>query len=394
MLTRFLYFSIFFLLAGLTGCKPTGTTYDTSGMISLKITPEVPEIYVGDLIAGYELVPLETTEDNFISRIDKMIVTEDHIVIADLHQFEMIWVFDRNGKSISTIHRQGRGPQEYMDLRNVVVTPDNQLIAALDNGGQKMLFYRFDGSFAGSQPLSFWFSGFEYLDEDNIAVANYGVGKRDPGLTDSEYAGYLLFFTDPEFTVRSGAIPNIYSRDYNANTPHLKRCGEDVFVNPSYSDTIYRVTPGKLHAQFHLDMRGIDGVTNFPANVTNKKREELLNSKASFYGENFHWADSCLLFNITTTNQGVDFFLFDSRRDSLLKLANQNKDDTKNYSVSDLNIYSLFRDAISAHNDQFISVFPSFIVAMLPEKAKNQTPEFEGITEDSNPILVFYTLKK
>ena len=31
---------------------------------------------------------------------------------------------------------------------------------------------------------------------------------------------------------------------------------------------------------------------------------------------------------------------------------------------------------------------------MLPEKAKNQTPEFEGITEDSNPILVFYTLKK
>ena len=89
----------------------------------------------------YEPIVLETTDDCLIGKISKIAYSNDTIIIAD-EQTNSIFIFDGNGKFITKIHREGRGPEEYLELGDVFVCDHHILV--LDNN-QKVCCYNFKG---------------------------------------------------------------------------------------------------------------------------------------------------------------------------------------------------------------------------------------------------------
>ena len=87
-----------------------------------------------------------------ISLIQGCQVTDDRIIVHDYKQ-HLLFVFDRKGKYLYSIHNQGNGPGEYLDIRSFCTSADGKDI--LINDGYKLLSYSLaDGTFRQARPLN------------------------------------------------------------------------------------------------------------------------------------------------------------------------------------------------------------------------------------------------
>ena len=91
-------------------------------------------------------VELETTEKCMIGRIEQVLCDGDRIFILDGYGGSSIHAFDLSGKFLFTINRQGKGPGEYLSIKNITIDTVNRhiYIASL---GKKILRYDRDGHF-------------------------------------------------------------------------------------------------------------------------------------------------------------------------------------------------------------------------------------------------------
>lgn len=70
-----------------------------------------------------QYVPLETTKESLVNGgIITLSYVNGLIYVMDMSQVK---IFDSNGKYLSTVNRQGRGPEEYTDIINAGVFPEN-----------------------------------------------------------------------------------------------------------------------------------------------------------------------------------------------------------------------------------------------------------------------------
>lgn len=121
------------------------------------------------IIAKIEYVKLQSTEDHPVGEIDNLLITPEHIIVADRHLAKSIFIFDRQGKIQTVISRHGRGPQEYLSISDVVLTPDQKRIAVLDNYGKKILYFDLAGNYLFHKVLPLLYAGeLKYLDDENI----------------------------------------------------------------------------------------------------------------------------------------------------------------------------------------------------------------------------------
>ena len=100
-------------------------------------------------ITSLQYIPLETNENVLIASINKMLVHNDRIYVADYNGAKALFVFDFQGKLIFSINRFGRGPGEYIQFADFNVTESGD-IHVWDNGQRKLIKYGPDGSFSVS----------------------------------------------------------------------------------------------------------------------------------------------------------------------------------------------------------------------------------------------------
>lgn len=99
-----------------------------------------------------EVVPFEFSDSSMISLIQGCQVTDDRILVHDYKQ-HLLFVFDRKGNYLYSIHNQGNGPGEYLDIRSFCTSADGKDI--LINDGYKLLSYSLaDGTFRQARPLN------------------------------------------------------------------------------------------------------------------------------------------------------------------------------------------------------------------------------------------------
>ena len=134
---------------------------------------------VDSIIKSIEYVKLQSFENALIGKVSKIIVTEDHIVVADTWMAKAVFIFDRKGNAQAVISRLGRGPQEYTSLDDVAVTPDQKQIAVLDNGSTKLIYYDMDGKFIKRQEIPLRTMNMEFIDDRTMLYTTYGTSKRD-----------------------------------------------------------------------------------------------------------------------------------------------------------------------------------------------------------------------
>jgi len=96
-------------------------------------------------IAGkVQYVPLETTKESLVNGgIITLSYVNGLIYVMEMSQVK---IFDSGGKYLSTVNRQGRGPEEYTDIINAGVFPENGNIVVMTSAGT-LNEYDIEGNF-------------------------------------------------------------------------------------------------------------------------------------------------------------------------------------------------------------------------------------------------------
>ena len=382
--------TILLYLLILWGCQSNRVTVDTSGMTTVPITND-RETDARELVSEMEFVALAPTGETMIGEVNELLVTDEHIIVVDKYQSKAVFIFDRRGVLTGTINRLGKGPHEYIDISHVALMPDNQSLVLYDNQRSRVLFYDLKGDYIKQQPINFYFNAMEYIGESDILCATYGLGKEDPGLAAVDDYRDLIFFTNADYKIRSGALPNQYKIDkYWSCTPHITKFNDTVYVNPSYSDTIYTAHAHGLQARYRLDMSAVNGQANFDADMTNEKLDKLRTEKTLFGGRFVDGTDY-LLVNLSTPFQNyamVINYLYSKTTGNTYRL----KDDL---SQSDYFLYMMLTSCSASDKNRFIAAVPAFqITTSVSQKVRDQYPALKNLDENSNPVIAFYTFKE
>ncbi|WP_270542351.1 6-bladed beta-propeller [Butyricimonas paravirosa] len=152
------------------GCKSTPLKVISSPNT---ITPLEQAIVVNDFseyIDSMAIVHLEATPESFITYIKKILITKNKDII--ILNSTGILVFDHYGKFLRKIGSRGRGPEEYVALRDICLSNDYQQILALDCTNQIITYNLDDGKFIKRTIIKMNDPDKQYLDFLEICPSN------------------------------------------------------------------------------------------------------------------------------------------------------------------------------------------------------------------------------
>lgn len=364
------------------------TAQDTDGMTRLLLTKDT-EATPADFTTDYRYVPLGTTLQP-VGNIDQLIVTDDRIIVVDKERAQAVFVFDHDGKPCAEIYRLGRGPQEYYHIDHVTLTPgENPQLAVLDARGNKVLFYDLDGHYVNSTPIPFRFTGMEYLDKDEILCSTDAYIRHDPFFQERDDVNRLLFFTDNAFRIKASALANrVTKREIGFTEPFVKRCGEELLVNPNMNDTIYRIDGHNLQPLYYVDLSELGSVQ--PTEDLTDEQILKLGTKypvfSGFFtpGKNFLFIDASV-----PPGEIIDIYCY-SKTSGKAYLLKNNAPRSGDAALADV----AFSGVKASWKDQFVAHIPAYVVPMVYQRDGTDNPILKGIGEDANPVLIFYTLKE
>ena len=393
ILMKYIYIIFAFYIVSLfescdksTKMSEQNTVFDTSQMDTIICAKEY-NTSLDSIIAKIEYVKLQSMENFPVGEIDNLLITPEHIIVADYNLAKSIFIFDRQGMIQTVICRHGRGPQEYLSIFDVVLTPDQKRIAVLDNYGKKILYFDLAGNFLFHKDTPFYPIFFKYLDDENMLMVTYGLGADDPGLVSYPYNNDLLYCVDTTMQIKKSFMPNQFSKEFGAScTPKVKQFNNNqVFASHIYSDTIYQVTPEGMIPKYWIDLSPVDGIANFWKEMTPEKHETILNE--IFFNGDFLENDHFAIFRPFGDIPNILF----------------SKETKKCYYLgkSSSSVFGIYVGSVRfAYKDQFITVVPAFELCGGPKirdaDQKYQKLEEEiktGLTENDDPVLLFYTLK-
>lgn len=373
----------------LLSCNKQGDVVgvDTSVLEEIVIDPQQGNfISMDSIIEKIEYVKLETTDNNLIGKISQLLFAENLLIVVDGENTKSIYFFDIHGSFKHSICNIGNGPGEYVEISNVCVVPGKRQLAVLDRLQRRIIYYQFDGKYVYTEQIPFMNNYFEYLESGNKVYEIYGM-------TDSSLKGYnesAVVVTDSVDRLIYGFYEDIYSRDfYYTKNRTLRKFDNRIYFSPNITDTIFCIKDGIVEAKYHINIKR-DNVTN-QKYETNEQFYELLKSKYLFNGDFVElkdftyvniaspWGTPSAIYshkskmtylNSATGNHPLFMFL-----NAAPKARYQS-----NCIVLDVQAYALLAPKTLLYRDGKHDVLLNDL--------------FCNLTEDSNPVLVFYYLNE
>lgn len=327
-------------------------------------------------------IVLETNDKSLIRHIGKIVFAGDDIYVLDDRENKIL-VFDENGKYIRQHSHLGQGPGEYLSLRDFQVKGDTLFL--LDRLGAKLLAYGTNDSLLQVKEVE-KAKGF-YLFGNGSYALNMELGSAD-GRTGKQFYSYA-YFDGEKPVVRGGAYNKelcglSFSQDEGANSFYLYN--DSLFTFFPYNDTIYCVDREKGRLLPYMSVLiGDERITmeDGKARIKELKEKGIVNSIFSFY----KW-DNRMLFSYYYKKENRKYVLADSEGNVLFKGA-----------------FTLDKDKLPVRvvpydgnsNKKLLSLINSTVLLSLAEKygEKSRTLKdiSEKVTEEGNPVLVFYDFR-
>lgn len=201
-----------------------------------------------------EVIPLETTDSSVMGDIMKVIGAKDHIFVAPWNG-KSIFVFNRAGKYLSRIDKEGRGPGEYLRISDFMVTTEPQEIVVYAREG-KFNFYDWEGNFLRTTKLDPFVNGIERL-PDGSSVLNYVLSQ---GILFQDTA-FIVRVADPAGKCIKGffPLPKIQVVLPIKMVTSLYQSDGRCYVAPVTENTIYEYVPEKMEfmPRYEFDVQGV-----------------------------------------------------------------------------------------------------------------------------------------
>jgi hypothetical protein len=171
------------MLFALSGCGGReGGTSDNVISITVHERSIDGTINLADIVDSVTYIPLETTNESLLDRIVEVFFVDDTVLVRVNSR---VFLFDKNGKYLRKISRQGRGPGEYLDLSQMMFDEVGRRIIILDGYADRLLYYDMEGRFVKDVPE--FATGYIPRDIVNLSDGNFLCYRPDhdevPGAT-------------------------------------------------------------------------------------------------------------------------------------------------------------------------------------------------------------------
>ena len=234
--------------------------YEAGQVISKALTfVTIPEnlkdsiLYLDSLFDEVQYIPLATDSSSIIGQIDKLYFTEDRVIVVDKMKSHAVFVFDRAGSFLHKIDHQGRGPNEYIEIRDVCFDDDQRLIVLYDDRTDQVFYYSLDGTLVKQHKVGFLFTSFEYHGDE--VFVHTQLDQANPHIP--ELYGRELIFTKDNQTllssVRQRYSPYPLMKNYDPKSEILSTYP---YFIPTFSDTLFEAKsdPYRLEGSLVIQM--------------------------------------------------------------------------------------------------------------------------------------------
>ncbi|MDR2037714.1 MAG: 6-bladed beta-propeller [Bacteroidales bacterium] len=260
-------------------------------------------------------IPLETTSDCLIGRINKVLFRDDKIYVADFYQTTALYVFDMNGKFLFKISRMGKGPGEYISFRDFDIQANGD-IYMFDHFGKKFIVFDPAGTYLQEFGVNYTFSHFclvkdkmywSILWEYNKMIANLAVYNKKEKKTE-------FLITDKKFLHELNLLNYTSYRFYSSPNGM-------VYFSPKFSEIIYSIDSTGVHPAI-----GIKNLNIPPDHVIKEwggkspGSDSGIDSDNLYFKQNIHTyeTDRYITFQcITETTVSSSIFLYDKNSHSI-----------------------------------------------------------------------------
>ncbi|MCM1109057.1 MAG: 6-bladed beta-propeller, partial [Clostridium sp.] len=230
----------------------------TEGAINLEI-PEEPEYRDSLINTKRRYLPLETTEECLIGRIDKLETDGTDIFVFDETNNRALRFSQVDGRFLNKFGCKGRGPGEYTSLTDMAINRKNKEISLLDYQGRKLLHFNYEGKLLRETPLYYLYNKMEYTGEHVVLQTAYNGNPHTPAISFN-----YLTMAQPDQTPLFVGFPYAKYLDeyFRLTNQHAFVTRDDeVFYNHVLSDTIWQIKDnGVCEAKFIYKFAGRDNL--------------------------------------------------------------------------------------------------------------------------------------
>ena len=194
-----------------------------------------------DIFPDTEMIRLTGEQLPILSPWSELIVSNNTYYVIDPRHTHQIHRFNQNGNYLNSIGSQGRGPNEYLHLTDVMVD-DNGNITIHSVGESSLLTYSPEGLFLERKELSYSPERFASLNGFNY----HYMGTAGAGMD------YRLYVTDKSGETIGALLPSPTAPS-TPSTRTFSQYGSTLNLCPSEGNDIYQLKDGKMEIKYSFN---------------------------------------------------------------------------------------------------------------------------------------------
>lgn len=365
--------------------------------IAIDLNRELQSIHATDLIKEVTIIHLadqNATSHALIGEVNEIITYEDLIYLLDLKNEQSVFIYDKSGNFINRISAEGKAPNEYVQLVDILINPDDRTLNLISGIDKKMLVYDLDGNdLNGIKNLPKSFRRLSKTEEGFVGfmgnVSDASGHSKNVWLLGEELGAETGYFEiDPGF-----------ESYYRSAISPFSTFNDRLYYIQMLDYNIYTVDKDTVHIAYTFDF----GTKSWPSDINSLTKIdampiiEKMGYVQDFY--DFQETDSYLISEILLNGQKV-LGLLDKRNNESFGVTLDPYEDKYFFSFGQIvgmdedAIYTLidamFIKRILAGKDDYNDFESKY-----PEQIKRLRELFDGldIRDDSNPFLVTYYLR-
>lgn len=238
-----------------SGCKEKNRQNIASDIININPHQAQEYMNLSEIADSIEVIKLQTEPGDILGLIREIIIKDKYIYVVDKSQ-QAIFLFDKSGRFVSKLARQGRGPGEYILMKPVFVDDKEEFIEFINFMGDKTPLYRYslpDFEFIGEYPALCPMRITSCKRTDSVYY--YATQQLDNVVDDKRTNAGLLIVKDGKIvktlfdkvikTQRSVFFP--YSECFAVNDSN------EIFMSLMYDNSFYKICDEDASAVFTVD---------------------------------------------------------------------------------------------------------------------------------------------
>ncbi len=138
----------------------TAQDFPSNNVEQISISPGESDVL--DLKSVFDkitFVKLEISSDQPIGHIDRVLCIDDLLIITD-KKAKVLFLYNKNGKYLNHLAASGRGPGEFINLKDVALNYTDKELHIYDRAQKKIIVYDLKGDFIREVPIKPYFNQF------------------------------------------------------------------------------------------------------------------------------------------------------------------------------------------------------------------------------------------